>query len=251
MVLEREPMTQSQVWLGLVVICHIFDHLATSLNTLWGSSLFPRKGSELTLQASLAAKVWACDPDSPDYIQLWFEIFGHKEGLCWGHSAEGGYGDIQHFIDRAGEVFGVEAWVQNLKKSYYGRQNNGLSKMSMFQFAEPEYECVIHMADVIMLRILRWEISLDCLHGSGVIPRVLIRRRWVGQYQRRLWWWKLRERSRHDSKSREWEIWRCHFVGFEMEEVVMRWLVEAGKGKEKDPLAWSLWKGTALLTPWV
>lgn len=69
-VLETEPKPQSGVWLGLVGICHIFDHLATYFeHPLLGPCLCLSKESEPALQASLAAKVWACDPDSPDHVQ--------------------------------------------------------------------------------------------------------------------------------------------------------------------------------------
>lgn len=60
--------------------------------------------------------------------------------------------------------------------------------MSLFKSSEPEninFHTKRDFADVIKLRILRWEIILDYLCGSNIITRVIIRGKQEGQSWRR------------------------------------------------------------------
>ena len=60
--------------------------------------------------------------------------------------------------------------------------------MSLFKSSEPEnitFHTKRDFADVIKLRILRWEIILDYLCGSNIITRVAIRGKQEGQSWRR------------------------------------------------------------------
>ena len=70
--------------------------------------------------------------------------------------------------------------------------------MSPFESSEPENitsQGKRDFADVIKLRVLRWEIILDYLCGSNIITSVLIRGKWEGQSQRR---WDDRRRGWRD-----------------------------------------------------
>ena len=83
-----------------------------------------------------------------------------------------------------------------------GRLNNSPLKMSTMYSLEPVNMFVLHckrdFADVVWLRILRWEIILDYLAGPSVITKALIRGRQEGQGNRR----RCEYRSR-DQRERE------------------------------------------------